>query len=152
MANAVRKNNEVARRVEELAWTKEYAGEWRREKLLPGAAGSVKDKYGVDRMSSCIFNRLAQRRVMQTQFRQRLAGMKLKIVNDEIAFRGCGADRLLSGARHGRQSCCQEQCAENPFEQFAHLSPRGQKIYHKRGGAAAHEHLSRTLVLPWSCE
>src|SRR5271170_1785360 len=59
VAYAVRKNNEVTRRIEELAWTKKNAGKLRREKLLPGTAGSVKDEYGVGRTSCRIFNRLA---------------------------------------------------------------------------------------------
>src|SRR5580704_5913790 len=134
MADAVGKNNEVARRIEKLAWTKEYAGKLRREKLLPGAAGSVKNEHGVGRVSRSILHRLAQSRVMQTQLRQRFAGTKLKIVNDEVAFRGRGADWLLGGTRQGRQNHWYEHRAEKLFEKFDHLSPlRTKNLSQTRG-------------------
>ena len=88
MADAIREDNEVARRIEQLAWTEKNARKMRREKLLPGSAGSVKDEHGVGRTPCRVFNRFAESRVVQTQFRQGLARMKLKIVNDKIAFRG----------------------------------------------------------------
>src|SRR5271157_3756614 len=123
VADAVGKNNEVARRIEKLAWTKKYGGELRREKLLPSAAGSVKNEHRVGRAPSFILHRPAQSRVMQAQFRQRFAGMELKIVNDEVTFRGRGADWLLGGTRHGRENYCQEHCPEKLYEEFDHLSP-----------------------------
>jgi hypothetical protein len=60
---------------------------------------------------------------MQPQFRQRLAGVELKIVNDEVAFRGRGAGRLLSGARQSRQNHHYERPAKGAFEALEHLSP-----------------------------
>src|SRR5580704_18109859 len=74
-------------------------------------------------MSRRVANRFAERGVVQPQFRQRLAGMELKIVSDKIAFCGCGARRLLGGSRHGRANHDRERRAGKLFKELDHLSP-----------------------------
>ena len=103
MPDAVRKNDKVASRIERLARTEQDACKLRLEKLMPGAACSVKDEHGVGGTPMRVLNRFAKRGVVQPQFRQRLAGMKLEIVNYKIAFRCCWDGRLLRGTGRGHQ-------------------------------------------------
>src|SRR5580704_10040220 len=122
VADAVRKNNVVARRIEKLAGTKKDICKLRREELLAGPTSSVKNEHCVGGVSRPILHRLAQRRVMKPQFRQRLAGTKLKVVNNEVAFGGC-CGWLLRGARHGDPNHQRERRAERTFEVLKHVSP-----------------------------
>jgi hypothetical protein len=91
----------------------------------------VKNEHCIGRVPLRITNRFAERGVVQPQLGQRLAGMKLKIVNDEVAFRGSGAGRLLSKARNGRQKRGQKRPTDKIPEGLEHLSPLRAKIYHE---------------------
>ena len=59
---------------------------------MAGAAGAVKNQNGVRDAAPRVARGLAQRRVVQAQFRQRFARMELEILDGKIAL-GCGRPR-----------------------------------------------------------
>ena len=86
MADAVRKNNVVAICVQELSRAKQFSGKDGLQELTSGAAGAVKNQNGVCDAALRIAHRLAKRRVVQAQFRQRLARPELEILGNIVAF------------------------------------------------------------------
>src|SRR5229473_715600 len=103
VADAVGKNNEVSRGVEKLARFKQFGSKNGREELMAGAAGAVKNQDGVGDAAIRVAHRLAKRRVVQAQLRQRFTGVEFEILDDEIAFGCCGNSSLLARGRHGYQ-------------------------------------------------
>src|SRR5229473_5569975 len=90
MADAVRKNDVVTRCIEKLSRSKQFFSENGREKLMASAAGAVKNQNRVCDAALGIAHRLAQRGVVQTQFRQRLPRPEFEIFDHEIAFGSFG--------------------------------------------------------------
>src|SRR5258708_30766275 len=90
MADAVRKNDAVARRIEKLPRSKQFGSKDGREKLMASDAGAVKNQNRIRDAALRIARRLAQRGVVQAQFRQRFARPKFEIFDDEIAFGSFG--------------------------------------------------------------
>src|SRR5437879_11044059 len=88
VTNADGENDEVAVRVQELPGTEELPSKLLLEELLTRAAGTVKNQNGVCDAALRVVHRLAKRRVVQAQFRQRFARPEFEIFDDEIAF-GC---------------------------------------------------------------
>ncbi len=86
--DVVRHDDVVARDVQQLARAEEHAGKLRREKISSPAARAVQNQHRVGDSAVRIARRRPQRAVVHAQFRQRLAGFKLKIANDEVAFHG----------------------------------------------------------------
>src|SRR5260370_37335514 len=86
MSDAVRKNNEVGRGVEKRSWCKHFGSKNGREKVMAGAAGAVKKQNRVRDAALRVAHRLAQRGVVQAQFRQRLPRPEFEIFDDEITF------------------------------------------------------------------
>ena len=112
MADAVGKNNEVSCGVQKLPGSKQFAGKNGREELMAGASGAVKNQNGVGDAALSVARGLAQRRVVQAQFRERLTRTKFEILDDEIAFgrggpRSCLAPRWQAQQKMGR--CCQHK-------------------------------------------
>src|SRR5207253_3518429 len=103
MADAVRKNDEVSRGVQELPRTKQFAGKNGGEELMAGTSGAVKNQDGVRDAALSVARGLAQRRVVQAQFRERLTRTKFEILDGEIAL-GCGRPRsCLALCRQAQQ-------------------------------------------------
>src|SRR5579863_7448389 len=72
---------------------------------MSGAAGAVQNEHGIGCLARRISLRLAERGVMQPQFRKRLSGLEVKVMRDEVAFRGQQPRRSgsLLAQQHGRK-------------------------------------------------
>src|SRR2546428_6730811 len=90
MADLVRQNDEIARRVEKLSRAKEHAAKLLRKKLGSRTARAVKSEHRIAHDTSTVTRRRADCAVMQFQFRRDLAAAKAKVGNHIIAFNGCG--------------------------------------------------------------
>src|SRR6266702_683715 len=102
VADAVGKNDEIARRVEKLAGTEELSCELRLKELPPGAAGAAKDQDGVRDPSLRVAGGFPERHVVQAQLGHSFPRAKLELADDVIALRRRGS-RLLRGCRSGKQ-------------------------------------------------
>ncbi len=103
VADVVGQDDEVLGRVEQLAGTEEHAGEYRPQKSRSAAAGAVKDEDGVGGVSAGVFDRLAERGVVDADFGEGLAGLEMEVVDDEIAFLGRGPGRRLRAGLPGHE-------------------------------------------------
>ena len=86
VADVVGQDEEVFRRVEQLSWTEKDSCEDRPQEAAAGASGPVKDQNGVRRPAICVLHWFAERPIVDPRFRQRLAGLKMKIAYDEVTF------------------------------------------------------------------
>src|SRR6267378_6113181 len=129
MADAIGKDNEVARSIKQLARLKKLTGKLRLEKLMAGAAGAVKNQHGVRDAALRVTCGFAERRIMQPQLRQRFSRPKFEILDCEIALRTVECRRYL-----GKRSPTGEQRAnagdqeEAQFLEHGHLARA--RIYH----------------------
>src|SRR5262252_9076384 len=114
VADAVGKNDVVARSVEELARAEELAGKNGREELMARAASAMEYQNGVGDSSSRALHGFAERGVMQTQFGQRFARAKLEVLDDKVAFGGRERCGLLAGGRAFTEYDEQEPADEKP--------------------------------------
>src|SRR5438105_2900930 len=89
VADAVRKNDEIAARIEWLAGAEQSAGEFRPSELRAASTRSMQDEDCVAHYSLRIALRRADRPVMKAELRQFLIGCEGKIPDDEIALRRC---------------------------------------------------------------
>ncbi len=96
MTDAVGKNDEITLRVEELPRSKQFSGKDGLQELAARAAGAMENQNGIRHASLRISCRLAERGVVQVQFRQRFARAKFEILDHKISF-GCGWNRRLLG-------------------------------------------------------
>ena len=71
--------------IEPLAGSKQHVRELSCEKLPARAAGAVQNEYSVADSPIWVPLRCAQRAVMQLELRQRLAGVKVEVMNLVIA-------------------------------------------------------------------
>src|SRR5207248_6752588 len=97
VADAVRKNDVVARSIEKLARAEQFARKNGREELMTGAAGAVQDQDRVGDAALRVLCRSSQCHVMKAQFGQRFAGTELEILHNKVALRSSGRRRLRSG-------------------------------------------------------
>src|SRR5579885_69846 len=86
VTDAVRQDNVVLGRIQQLPRSVELSGESLTEELCPRSTGPVHYQYGVANNARSILDRSADSPVMNIQFLQHLAVFEMKIVNDEIAF------------------------------------------------------------------
>src|SRR5947209_10689619 len=142
VADAVRQDDEEARRVEELPRPEEHARELRREELCARAARPVHDEDGVADDASLVARGSPNRRVVQFQFRQALAASEMKVADDEITLDGrriVGPRRSLSRADAGlRQDGLtggtqQQQKEKNSSDVHSH--PLSEQTCFRRTGA-----------------
>ena len=103
MADAVGKNDVVARSVEKLARAEQFARENGLQELLAGAAGAMEDQDGVGGTALGVARGLSERCVVKAQLRERFAGAKLEILHDKVAFGRRRRRGLLSGCRRFAQ-------------------------------------------------
>jgi len=82
----VRKNDEIAVRVQHLAGTEQHARENRLQQAMPAAARAVHDQHRIRRAPARVARRRAERRVMQPQLRHRFARLEMEVVRHVIAF------------------------------------------------------------------
>src|ERR1700720_2684450 len=118
VADAVGKNDEIATRIERLAGAEQRTGEFRPNELRAASTRSMQDEDRVAHYSLRIALRRADRPVMKAELRQFLIGCEAKILDDEIALRGCGilgrvdarkcepGDEKKNDSEHGRGSRC----------------------------------------------
>ena len=110
VSDPVRQHGEEFRRIQRLILPEELIRElWARQvrrqkwsslhKLRAAASRSMHDEDCIRRFALCIFFRLSDGPVMETQLWQRLARCKFKIPNREIAFRRGGIVRREHVAR-----------------------------------------------------
>src|SRR5262252_250863 len=109
VADAVGKNDVVARGVEKLARPEEFARKNGREELMSGAAGAVQNQNRVADASLGVARGLPERGVMKAQLRERFTGAKKKILHDKVAFVGRWPSLLPRGGPfaeedHGKPS------------------------------------------------
>jgi hypothetical protein len=97
VANAIRQDDEEARRVEELAGTEEDSCKLRLKELLAAASGAVEDQNCVRDMALRVTRGIPQRPIVQPQFGQRFGRTEFEIVRDEIAFCRGRSGCLLRG-------------------------------------------------------
>src|ERR1019366_9864173 len=135
VADAVRKDDEVARGVEKLAGAEELSAERLGQKAGTGAARAVQDQDGVADDAGRVAPRRADRAVVQRELGQRLAGGEPKAVHHEIAF-----DRRGKIRRGHRASDDDEAREKQGPQQGAHTF---QTYYYKR---STHEASSLDLV------
>ena len=98
VADAVGKNDEIARRVEKLAGTEELSCELRLKELPPGAAGAVKDQDGVRDPSLRVAGGFPERHVVQAQLGHSFPRAKLELMDYEVPL-CCGRHREPRAAR-----------------------------------------------------
>jgi hypothetical protein len=84
--NGVRKDDVVARRIEELSLAEQHAGKSRREKTMARAASAVQEQHGIRYPAVFVATGLAQGREMQAQLRQCLARGEAKIGHHVVAL------------------------------------------------------------------
>ena len=101
VANAVGENDEILRRVQRLARPKKFGREERRKELRSTSRRPVRDEHGIAHHALRIALRRAERAVMDSQLRQRFAGAKPKIFEDEISL---GRWRIIGRQRNGNES------------------------------------------------
>ena len=85
MADAVGQDEEILRRVEELAGPEEDPGEVLREEGLARPGRAVQEEDRVRGGSLAVFPESADRPVVNPDLRQRLSGRELEIAQDEVA-------------------------------------------------------------------
>src|SRR5258708_931284 len=98
VANAIRQDDEEARRVEKLAGTEEHFCKLRLKELLAATSGAVENQNRVGDVSLRVARGISQRSVVQPQFGQRFGRAESEIVRDEIAFCRGRSGCLLSDA------------------------------------------------------
>ncbi len=106
MSNPIRKNDVVTRRIERLTRSKEFTGKFRLHKLRTAAVCAVSDEHGVAHNTFLVALRLAERAVVNPQFRKRFSRTELKFVDDEIMFvrnRKIGAFHTQRDSRNERR-------------------------------------------------
>src|SRR5206468_12240838 len=86
MADAVGKDNEIARSVERLSGTKQDVSKPGRKKTRSCAARPMPDQNRVTHDTRTVLQGLADRAVMNPQLREDLSAVKMKIGNDEVVF------------------------------------------------------------------
>ena len=99
VSDVVREDEVMARGIERLPRAVQLAGEEGRQKLAARAARSVEDEHRVPHHAGRIAAGTAQRQVMQSQLRQRLAAREAEVAEHE----GGG----VSGRRHGDEQAQQ---------------------------------------------
>src|ERR1700720_13942 len=116
VANAIGENDEIAARIERLAGAEQRSGEFRPNELRAASARSMQDEDRVAHYPLRIALRRADRAEMKAGLRQLLIGCEAKILDDEIALRGCGilgrvdarkcepGDENKNDSEHGRGS------------------------------------------------
>ena len=88
--DAVRQNDEIAPRIEQLAVAEQRAREFGPNELRAASTRSMQDQDRVTHNPLRVALRRPERAVMKAQFRQLLARRKAEILDDEIALRRCG--------------------------------------------------------------
>src|SRR5882724_391522 len=133
MAYVVRKDDEVLRRVKDLAGAEDYAAEIGSQKLPAGATGAVQNEHRIANFAAGIFLRRAQRVVMQLHLRQLLAGFKLKVLYNKCPGLRRGIVRAAS--RHscdGDEQGCEDMAELHvdllKTEKLKSLAPSGKGI------------------------
>ena len=86
VADAVGQDDEIARRIEDLAGAEQFTAEGLRQERRAGAAGAVENHHGVPDDARGISLRSPDRPIVEVEGRQRLAGAEPEIAGDEIAF------------------------------------------------------------------
>jgi hypothetical protein len=112
VTDSVRQHNEKLRRIERLARTEKFTGEFRANKLRAAAGCSVHDENCISRFALSIFLRFSERPVMNPQPRQCFAGLKFAIPNGIIALGGrriIGRE-LETGGQYGQEQCEDSDC------------------------------------------
>src|SRR5258708_4480409 len=97
VANAVRQDDEITRRVEKLAGTEEHSCKLRLKELLAATSGAVENQNRVRDMALRVARGIPQRPIVQPQFGQRFGRAEFEIVRDEIAFCRGRSGCLLGG-------------------------------------------------------
>jgi hypothetical protein len=88
MADAIREDDVILCGIKELTRTEQDSCKLIRYKLRAGAAGSVEDEHGIINPTACVPMGRAQRSVVQAQFGQDFAILKMELADCEITFDG----------------------------------------------------------------
>ena len=125
VTNIVGQDDEIARRIQQLARPKQHTGKDGLQQSSSVASRTVKDEDGIGGAPAGVLHRLAQGGVMQSHFGHGLTRLKVKIVDDEIAFLrrrpgGALCSGLSAGNCHGQD---RNQC-NNPNAPVHRLLPR----------------------------
>jgi hypothetical protein len=102
VADIVGQDDKVARHVERLAWTVQLVRELRRQELLARPAGAVEHHDGIGHLAPRIPLRCAERRVVEAQFGQALAGGEAEVLERQIRF-FCRPSRCRRRRRRGKR-------------------------------------------------
>ena len=86
VTDGIRKNDEVAARIQQLSRPKEHAGKLRGKKIPARTAGAVQYQHGVCDSPGCIPLRGAERGIVQSHLRQRFPGAETEHAGNEVAF------------------------------------------------------------------
>src|SRR5258708_2223661 len=93
VADVVRQNEVKPGGIEKLAFAKEFAREFGPEKIAAVAGCAMENENSVLNDSVLVAPRRANGAIVHFQFRQRLAGIKMEIMEYEIAGSRCGVVR-----------------------------------------------------------
>src|SRR6185369_5430971 len=86
MAQAIRKDDEIFGGIEQLTRSEKDVRESRIQQTGPGTTRAVANPDGVLSYAGTVCFQSANRSVVHVQFRQRFAALKMKILDDVIAF------------------------------------------------------------------
>src|ERR1700693_6136224 len=86
VTDSVREHDEKFRNIERLIFAEKFTGEFWSNELRTAPGRPVHDENRVGRLAVRIFLNLAERAVMNFQFRQRFAGPEFEVANRVIAF------------------------------------------------------------------
>ena len=110
VADVVGKNQEIFVGVEQLAGTEERSGEDGLKKTVASPPGAVENQHRVGGAAGGVLEGLAERVVVETDFRQCLAGLEMEIVDGVVPFLRRGP--VLRGIR-----CCLGERGKSAHEQ-----------------------------------
>ncbi len=94
VADAVGQDDEIFRRVQHSAGTKQSLGEVGAQKVSAAAARAMHDEHGILRLALRITLQLTDRAVMQSQLGQDFVRLEPEILDDDVAFDRRGKARL----------------------------------------------------------
>src|ERR1700686_968948 len=86
MANIVWDDQVILAGIEQLSRLEEHVSKYRTQELAAGSAGAMKGENSIRRAAAGILQRSAEGGVVHLYVAESLARLKMKIVNNEVAF------------------------------------------------------------------
>ena len=116
MTDAVRKNDVVLVRVQQLSFLEQHAGEPVVDQAAARSPGAVHDQHGVGDAAQRIPFGLAEIRIVNAQLGQRFSRSEMEIMDDVVALE---RPRIQVGGMAGCAGAQTERCQQGARVQFA---------------------------------